>query len=77
MKSIQIVLDTQLLMAADRAAKRAKIDRSTLIRDALRMHLKRLKVQELEDCDRAGYMQSRLAQADARSWESLAVWPED
>lgn len=44
MQTIQVVLDTKLLQAADRAAKRQKMNRSALIRDALREHLKRCKL---------------------------------
>ena len=38
METIQAVLDAKLLQAADRAARRAKRNRSALIRDALREH---------------------------------------
>jgi metal-responsive CopG/Arc/MetJ family transcriptional regulator len=55
METIQVVLDAKLLRAADRAARRAKRNRSALIRDALREHLRRLEIQALEERDREGY----------------------
>ncbi len=55
METIQVVLDTRLLKAADSAARRQKMNRSALIREALKEHLKRLHVMELEERDRRGY----------------------
>jgi hypothetical protein len=43
MKAVQIVLDKKLLHAADQAARRTKQDRSALVRDALREHLRRFE----------------------------------
>ena len=37
-------------------AKRQKVNRSALIRDALQRHLKRLRELELEEQDRRGYL---------------------
>src|SRR5664280_246117 len=51
MEIIQVVLDTKLLQAADLAAKRQKVNRSALIRQALEQHLKRLRALELEEQD--------------------------
>ena len=54
METIQVVLDEGLLQEADRAAKRSKINRSALIRDALREYLKLLHVRELESREEEG-----------------------
>jgi metal-responsive CopG/Arc/MetJ family transcriptional regulator len=56
METIQVVLDRKLLKAADLAAKRYKVNRSALIRQALDRHLKYLHELELEDRDRRGYL---------------------
>ena len=40
METIQIVLDKGLLQATDRAARRMKRNRSALVREALREHLR-------------------------------------
>ena len=52
METVQIVLDKKLLQATDRAARRTKRNRSELVREALREHLRRLEVCALEERDR-------------------------
>jgi metal-responsive CopG/Arc/MetJ family transcriptional regulator len=76
MHTIQVVLDEKLLNAADAAAKRRKVNRSALIRDALRRHLKHLRQLELEDRDRRGYLAKPQRVEEYRVWEDAAVWPE-
>jgi hypothetical protein len=75
--AIQVVLDHKLLRAADRAAKRIRLNRSALIRDALREHLKRLQIRELELRDRRGYQERPDTSGDLVAWERVAAWPED
>jgi len=76
METIQVVLDAGLLKAADDAAARAKVNRSALIRDALRAHLKRLREAELDDQDRAGYLKHPQRSEEYEVWEEVAAWPE-
>jgi len=75
MQTIQIVLDEDLLRAADRAAKRTKVNRSALVRNALREHLKRMHYQELEHRDREGYKR-QPGSGDLGAWEGVAAWPD-
>ena len=77
METIQVVLDSKLLRATDRAARRTKINRSALIRDALREHLKRLEIRELEERDRKGYEIAPREDHALSGWESEAVWPAE
>ena len=77
MEIVQIVLDKKLLHAADQAAKRTKRNRSALVRDALREHLRRLQLRASEERDRQGYSRRPLADAEMLSWESEARWPEE
>lgn len=77
METIQVVLDRKLLQAADRAARKHKQNRSALIRDALRAHLRRLEIAALEDRDRQGYLHHPSAPQDANAWEAEAVWPQE
>jgi metal-responsive CopG/Arc/MetJ family transcriptional regulator len=77
MQTIQVVLDVKLLRAADRAARRTKLNRSALIRDALREHLRRLEVRALEDRDRAGYARLPQKEQELLSWDPEAAWPEE
>jgi metal-responsive CopG/Arc/MetJ family transcriptional regulator len=73
METIQVVLDKKLLQAADRAARRTKQNRSALVRDALRQHLRQLETRVLENRDREGY--SKQPQG-LDNWEAEAAWPE-
>jgi metal-responsive CopG/Arc/MetJ family transcriptional regulator len=74
METIQVVLDKKLLQAADRAARHTKQNRSALVRDALREHLRLLERRALENRDREGY--SRKPQGKSPDWEAESVWPE-
>lgn len=76
METIQIVLDSQLRKAADRAARRHKVNRSALIREALREHLKRLQTAELEARDRRGRQAHPQRVEEYGPWEGAAAWPE-
>jgi len=76
MKIVQIVLDKKLLNAADRAAKRTRRNRSALVRDALREHLRRLELRASEERDRQGYSRHPQPHAETKPWESEASWPE-
>jgi metal-responsive CopG/Arc/MetJ family transcriptional regulator len=77
MQIVQIVLDKKLLLAADRAAKRTKRNRSALVRDALREHLRRLELRASEERDRQGYSRLPHAEPEARGWEAEATWPDE
>jgi metal-responsive CopG/Arc/MetJ family transcriptional regulator len=77
METVQIVLDKKLLLATDQAAKRTKLNRSALVREALREHLLRLAVRAQEERNQKGY--SRLPQMPDQSnlWEAEAAWPAE
>jgi metal-responsive CopG/Arc/MetJ family transcriptional regulator len=77
MEIIQVVLDTKLLQAADRAALRTKRNRSALIRDALREHLRSLAIRALEERDSKGYSKQARAQDESLVWEAEAAWPAE
>lgn len=74
METVQIVIDKKLLQATDRAARRTKRNRSALVRDALREHLRRLETSALEQRDRHGYSMQQEATAESRLWEAEAIW---
>ena len=76
MEIVQIVLDKKLLHAADQAAKRTRRNRSALVRDALREHLRRMELRASEERDRQGYSRQSQTEAEAQAWESEATWPE-
>lgn len=76
MQTIQVVLDAKLLHAADRAARKTKLNRSALIRDALREHLRRLEIRAMEERDREGYARLPQSESELLSWDPEEVWPE-
>jgi hypothetical protein len=77
MQIVQIVLDKKLLDAADQAAKRTRRNRSALVRDALREHLRRLELRASEERDRQGYSRQPQPDAEVKAWESEATWAEE
>lgn len=77
METIQIVLDKTLLQATDQAARRTRRNRSALVRDALREHLRRLEREGREARDREGYKRRPQSQRETLLWEEEAVWPAE
>jgi metal-responsive CopG/Arc/MetJ family transcriptional regulator len=76
METVQIVLDKKLLQATDRAARRTRRNRSALVRDALREHLRRLEIRALEERDRTGYSENPQS-PHSPDWEREAAWPAE
>jgi metal-responsive CopG/Arc/MetJ family transcriptional regulator len=77
METVQIVLDKKLLTATNQAARRTKRNRSALVRDALREHLRRLHTRDAEHRDRAGYSKQPSAPDESLAWEAEAAWPAE
>jgi len=76
METIQIVLENELRVAADRAARHLRLNRSQLMREALREYLLRLETKAREERDRKGYAKNPSERGEAQVWESEAAWPE-
>ena len=76
METIQIVLEKELLLATDRAARRRRVNRSALVREALREHLKRMATQERERRDREGYDARPTGRQEFGVWDKVAAWPD-
>ncbi len=66
MATVQIVLDKELLQKADEAARRTRQNRSALVREALRAHLR---------ADWKYWIPEDRAESDM--WAAEAVWPEE
>jgi metal-responsive CopG/Arc/MetJ family transcriptional regulator len=77
MATIQVVLESELLKAADRVVRRLKINRSALFRDALRAYLRRLDAREREARDREGYVRYPDSLEEPSAWDKVADWPEE
>jgi len=77
MATIQVVLETELLKAADRVVRRLKTNRSALFRDALRAHLRNLEIRDREARDREGYLRYPDSLDEPSAWDKVADWPDD
>jgi metal-responsive CopG/Arc/MetJ family transcriptional regulator len=77
METVQIVLDKELLRATDQAALRTRRNRSALVRDALREHLRRLAVRDMEERDREGFSSQPSLRDESLAWEEEAAWPAE
>jgi metal-responsive CopG/Arc/MetJ family transcriptional regulator len=75
MEKIHVVLDKKLLRAADQAARRTKRNRSALVRDALREHLRKLDIRAQEDRDREGYLRHPQSADELHFLDMEAAWP--
>lgn len=76
METVQVVLDKELLRAADKAARRTSVNRSALIREALREHLRRLQIREMEERERRAY-QAIPDKNEFRALQRITAWPEN
>jgi metal-responsive CopG/Arc/MetJ family transcriptional regulator len=76
MQAIQVVIDEELLGEADRAAKKEGLNRSALLREALRAYLRRLDLRDRERRDREGYERRPDTDPELTGWEKMAAWPE-
>ena len=74
-ETIQIVLEKELLRATDRVARQRRVNRSALVREALRAHLRRLATVERERCDRQGYESRPIDPGELGAWDKVAAWP--
>ena len=77
MTTIRVVLEDSLLQETDRVVRRLKVNRSALIRDALREHLKRLSIHERERRDREGYARHPATSDEFGVWDRVTAWPDD
>jgi metal-responsive CopG/Arc/MetJ family transcriptional regulator len=77
METVQIVLDKKLLHATDQAARRTKLNRSALVREALREYLRKLEVRACEERDREGYSRQPQTHEESYLWEGEAAWPAE
>jgi metal-responsive CopG/Arc/MetJ family transcriptional regulator len=73
MRTIRVVIEDELLRSADRAARRLKVNRSALIRDALRRHL---HITNLELRERDAYERIPEDPAEFAAWDGVAAWPQ-
>ena len=77
METIQIVLGKPLLRVANRLAKKAKVNRSELIRRALVDYDKRIRHQDAIERERRSYLERPDSIDEAEAWARIAAWPSE
>jgi metal-responsive CopG/Arc/MetJ family transcriptional regulator len=77
MKTIQVVLEDELLREVDREARRARVNRSRLIREALRQLLRQRKIHELEGRHRQAYGQAPETAGEFDVFDVVRAWPDE
>jgi metal-responsive CopG/Arc/MetJ family transcriptional regulator len=77
METIQVVLESALLRATDQAARKRQLNRSALVREALRAHLRRLAARDREQRDREGYRRRPSSPEEFGAWDAAAAWPDE
>jgi metal-responsive CopG/Arc/MetJ family transcriptional regulator len=77
METIQVVLEADLLRAADKVVRKLKTNRSALFREALREHLKRIDSAEREKRDREGYERYPDVLDQPAVRDQVADWPNE
>ncbi len=77
MKAIQLMMEESTLSEVDRAAKKAKTDRSKFIRAAVEKVLQEMRIREMEErCIRA-YKENPITEDEIGPWLKIQAWPED
>lgn len=75
--TIRVELDGGLLELADEIAKKRSVNRSALIREAVRSYVKKAWFEELERQESLAYIRQPDDAVDAHRWERAADWPDD
>jgi metal-responsive CopG/Arc/MetJ family transcriptional regulator len=74
MRTVQMTLDAELVVAVDKAARRLGTTRSAFARDALRAALRRVHDKALEEKQREGYRRRPVKRGEFSEWEKEQVW---
>jgi metal-responsive CopG/Arc/MetJ family transcriptional regulator len=76
MKTVQVVLDDETLRAADREARRAKLNRSAIIRAAIRDYVRAQRIREMERRHHAGYTAHPVVDGEFSVLDGAQSWPD-
>ena len=74
MRTVQMTLDPELVVAVDKAARKLGTTRSGFTRDALREALRRVRERSLEERQREGYRRQPVKRGEFDAWEPEQVW---
>ena len=74
MKTIQMTIDEPLLMQVDAVIRESDSNRSSFIREALQMALKRYEIEKLERQHAQGYARYPVTPGEFDGWETEQMW---
>ena len=74
MKTVQLTLEDNLVIAVDQAAGRLRQSRSAFTRNALRAALEKLEAQALEQQHREGYLRQPVRPGEFSDFEDEQAW---
>lgn len=77
MKTIQMTLDDDLVVAVDKMVKNLKTTRSAFTREALRAAINQVNMDRLEMQHKKGYEKHPVSQSEFDVWEPEQEWIED
>ncbi len=74
MRTIQMTLDDDLVIAVDKIVKKLKMSRSAFARQALRNALAQANIKQLETKHKKGYEKKPVSNSEFSIWESEQEW---
>ena len=74
MKTVQMTLNEDLLLAVDKLAKELKTSRSAFTRAALQKEIEHFRVRRMEEKHRAGYEKYPVSNNEFSVWENEQDW---
>lgn len=77
MRVVQLTMDSALVDAVDRAAKKLGKTRSAFAREALRRAVARVAEQALEKRHGEGYRKKPVRKGEFDAWESEQAWGDE
>jgi metal-responsive CopG/Arc/MetJ family transcriptional regulator len=77
MRTVQMMMDAELVERVDRVAGKLRMSRSSFARDALRMALRRYEEAELEARHQAGYRKYPSAGGEFEVPEQDRAWGDE
>ncbi len=77
MRTVQMMLDEDLVSEVDRISKKLRTSRSAFTRRALREALSRYNVEQLEQKHRQGYERHPVTSEEFSEWEAEQVWGDE
>ena len=77
MRTVQMTLESDLVDAVDRAAKRQGTTRSAFTRGALRDALRQVRTRERERKQALGYARKPVRRGEFSGWEGEQAWGDE